>query len=63
MTPTPTTDLCIAAVSELGALTQYDEIWLVDHRDYITECGALQSNGEFWLVRFHDRTTALVIAD
>jgi hypothetical protein len=54
MKTTPTIDLCIAAVSELGALTNYDEIWLVDHRDYITECGALTSNGDIWLVRSYD---------
>jgi len=63
MKTNPTIDLYIAAVSEPGALTHYDEIWLADHRDYVTECGALMSNGEIWLVKSHDRTTALVIAD
>lgn len=55
-------DLGIETVSEFGALTHYDRIWLVDRRAYITECGALMSNGEIWLVKSHDRTT-LAIAD
>jgi hypothetical protein len=59
----PTIDLGIKAVSGFGALTHYDEIWLVDRRNYITECGVLMSDGEIWLVDSHDRTTALVIAD
>jgi hypothetical protein len=59
----PTFDRGIETVSEFGALTHHDEIWLVDRRDYITECGALTSYGEIWLVESQDRTTALVIAD
>ena len=59
----PAIDLGIETVSEFGALTNYDGIWLVDPRNHITECGAFMSNGEIWLVKSHDRTTALAIAD
>jgi hypothetical protein len=59
----PAIDLGIETVSEFGALTHYDAIWLVDRRDYITECGAFMSNSEIWLVKSHNRTTALAIAD
>src|SRR5262249_33808256 len=58
-----TIDPGIEALSEFGALAHYDETWLVDRRDYITECGAPMSDGEIWRVNYHDRTTALVVAD
>jgi hypothetical protein len=50
-------------VSEFRPLTDYDEIWLVDGRDYLTECTALRSCGEIWLVESRDSTTALVMAE
>ena len=56
-------DLGIETVSEFGALTHYDEIWLVDRRENVTECGAVMSYGEIWRVDSHDRATALAIAD
>ena len=58
-----TVDFDIEAVSEFGALAHYDEIWLVDHRDYISQRGVAMSYGEIWRVESHDRTTALVITD
>jgi hypothetical protein len=39
----PTIDRGIQTVSEFGALTHYDEIWLVERSDYTSECGALMS--------------------
>ena len=53
----------IQAVSEFGALADYDKIWLVDGRGYISECGALLSYGEIWRVESHDHTLAVVTAD
>ena len=55
--------LDIRALSEFGALTHHDQIWVVDGRDYIAECGVHMSYGEIWLVESHDRTTAVITAD
>jgi hypothetical protein len=62
MNRSPKIVLGTKAVLEFGALTHYDEIWLVDGRDFITECGALMAYGEIWRIESRNRTTALVIA-
>jgi hypothetical protein len=53
----------IEAVHEFGALTDYDEFWLVDSLGRVAECGSLVAHGEIWRVTSPHRITAVVAAD